>query len=154
MPPVAMQPAAPPPPIDAVEAAGSAPGVPVAAAEQADAQAGLALDVAPVPPVAALPDTGAASAITPGRLFLLLAPVLAFAGVLLRLAFKLAVARRRQVYIDPRRLDWRGTSAHEPVAPRLGNMPAPPSVPEDDTEAFSYDETLRQILRTLERRAA
>src|SRR5262249_39751522 len=102
-------------------------------------------------PVAALPDTAAAVAVTPGRSFLLLAPALAFGGILLLLGFKIEMARRRRVYVDPPRLNRPGTIAREPAAPRPGDTVAPPCVPEDSTEALNYDETLRQILRTLER---
>jgi hypothetical protein len=117
--------------------------------QAAPAQAGPDETAAPSR-VAAVPETE--DSVTPGRLFLLVAPALAFLGFLLWAGWKIAGARRRRVYVDRRATHLNMAPAHE--RPSFDSAVAPPCVPEEDGDPFNYEETLRQILRTLERRAA
>ena len=88
------------------------------------------------------------------RVLLLVGGALAVAGILLRAIFKIAVVRRRQVLVDQSDADWR-ISGHERMPPTFASRFPPPQPLVDPVDANNdFEETLRQMLRARERRAA
>jgi hypothetical protein len=82
------------------------------------------------------------------------AAALALAGLLLPFALKLAGTYRRRIHVDPGAHAWRVTPANERFDSPHGTRLAPLHLPEEEMEAFDQDDTLRKILRSLERHAA
>jgi hypothetical protein len=93
-------------------------------------------------------ETAEATGVTPQWLFLLIAAALAISGIVV--PFKIAAARRRRIRIDGYRTVPPPRPANERIPPRFDSPITPPRRP----AATDDDETLRQILRSWERRAA
>jgi hypothetical protein len=136
---------------DGVSTAGE-PSMPQAAmvdVSDADQQ-----DAAPAPGPVADPAAAAATA-TFMRVFLMIGGALAAAGILQQAIFKMVFARRRRIHIErgPADRPWRDARAEMPmfVATQPGDRMRAP-VERVDPEVV--EDAMRQILRSIERRAA
>jgi len=88
-------------------------------------------------------------------LFVVAVSALALAGLLLPFALKLAAARRRRVHVDPRAYAWNTKATHQRTDPPLGTPPGTRMrLLTEEPDVIDDTETLRKILRSLERHAA
>lgn len=111
-------------------------------------------EAVPEQPVAAATDSAEQTTDTSRRLLLIIAAGLGVIGLLLRTLFKMAGPRGPRVYVE--RADAARTVRHprERPAPAFGRPVLRTQPPASDVEPRDEDETLRRILRSLDRRAA
>ena len=111
-------------------------------------------DAAPAPGPVADPAAAAATA-TFMCVFLLVGGALAAAGILQQAIFKMVFARRRRIHIErgPADRPWRDARAEMPmfVATRPGDRMRAPA---ERVDPQVVEDAMRQILRSIERRAA
>jgi hypothetical protein len=105
-------------------------------------------DDAAMPQQAAAMETAETMGLTPQWMFLLIAAALAISGILV--PFKIAAVRRRRIRIADYRTVPPPRPAAERIPPRFDTPMASPRRP----AAADDDETLRQVLRSRDRRAA
>lgn len=155
---------APEQPTAGTNGAETAADVPVAAVSEPavnDVKASEPRDVAPAAGRATAAATVQAaddSAATPLQMLLLFIAALAIAGGLLHTVVKLALARRRRVYVDRREGTW--SQAHERALPAYSesysdDFNAPPIAADlyDDARRTADSDRLRQLLQNIDRRA-
>jgi hypothetical protein len=149
------------------DGAATAPDAPVAAVSESavsDVRANEPHDIAPAARRAAASTATRAAeddaAATPLQMLLLFVAALAIAGSLLHTIVKLALARRRRVYVDRREGAWSMSQAHERVMPTFSesyrhDFEAPPIAADRYETARCTDDTdrLRQLLQSIDRRA-
>jgi hypothetical protein len=108
-------------------------------------QATDAADAAPPQPAAI--ETAESTGLTPQWMFLVIAAALAISGIVV--PFKIAAARRRRIRIDGYRTAPPAPPTSKRIPPRFDDPTAAGRRPSAEDE-----ETLRQILRSRDRRAA